>query len=214
MNKSNISTFISLVGEFIKVYPVLRDIIDESECQEDPDKYIAFRSGCIRAKWFNTYYLSTNKISGLKSSLTQLPGTHAKIASELQVNMFKDQIKKLNISGNKNFIQLEILLPKILKELILYLPENKSTFTTLLQRLEKEIYLTNTRQPNIIEKDESQNLISSQNKQLEIVINTVLQSMSKKLAHELRLRLSKSDNKLSIIQDFINKNNITIGVTI
>lgn len=54
-------------------------------------------------------------------------------------------------------------------------------------------------EPEVV-KDPVRELIGKQHAQVEEVINFALAGVCKKLAHEIRLKIAKSDNKLAALQ--------------
>ncbi|MFA6199136.1 MAG: hypothetical protein WC679_01855 [Bacteroidales bacterium] len=220
MNKSTISTFFSITANFITVFPEIREIIREGASADNPEKYIAFRAGGVKSKWFMQNYLSTRKSIGLKSVCSQFYSRAAKEASQLQVNIIKSQIKKLEISGSKNFQRLEVLMPEILKELMIVYPEDYVTLLSLQSRLNHEISITADLLATIVVEDEvvkkpkKKKENSGQNQQLDGIINQILACLNKKHAHELRLLLAKTDNKMQVVQTYIINNNLEKEVTL
>lgn len=50
MIPSSVSRVTSIVGDMIRLYPLLREIIIEAESKDNPSKYIAFRCSAVRGR--------------------------------------------------------------------------------------------------------------------------------------------------------------------
>jgi len=107
-----------LTSDFIRVQSSLRDIIAEAQAYDNPQRYVAFRSGTVRGSWFAKNYLSTRKNNGMKNALAIASNcTAGREASRLEMNIIKETAQAKGITNNKNFIRLEVILPIILKNI-------------------------------------------------------------------------------------------------
>jgi hypothetical protein len=201
------NVFYSHIQSFLRVYPLIREVIKESESRDNPEQYYNFRVASIKSKWFNDNFLSRKNYDGLKNALININTDSATQAYNLQVVIDKKVAKQVGATGNKNFKQLEILLPKILKELLTKDSEN-TTAKFLLDRIIYEQRLTNelfndTFNPKDIISDNSSKEYSLQS---ELLINQIINDLSKNDAHKARMLISRSDNKLKSLVEFINMN--------
>lgn len=192
--------------------------------------------GRYKGKWFAENYLSTSSrrespISGIKNTLTTLSrDPRFKSAKSLldhlgglPVYMSSAQRMEQEASFGKLTGELESL-PDLLKQLI---PGAPSVFK---QRLESiSVGLKNAIQkfysiwdrlhneweaewgdetPKKAPKPPKDNTVGAQNSQVEQVIGSVLASLDKKVAHDIRTTLNRSDNKLAVLQQELTKRGI------
>lgn len=190
--------------------------------------------GRYKGKWFAENYLSTSSrrespISGIKNTLTTL-ARDPKFKSAkslldhlggLPVYMSSAQRMEQEASFGKLMGELESL-PDLLKQLI---PGAPSTFKRRLEsvsvglnnaiqrfystwdRLHKEWDAEWGEEAETKTPKEPNNL-GHQNNQMDQIINSVLASLDKKVAHDIRTVLSRSDNKLAVLQQELTKRGI------
>jgi len=216
MKPSSVNRITSIVGDMIRIYPVLRDVITEAQDKDDPKKYIAFRCGSIRGRWFAENYLSRRRQAGLKNALIDISKTllkeseEAKAAAHLEINISKEIASVMGITGNKNFLRLEDLLPSVLRELAEKAYSSDISLISLANRLESEVGKTHEMQLRVAEgqpakKPSKSESLAQQAKAAEALINSILEGLDEKLAHTLRVKIAKSDNKLQTLEQELSR---------
>jgi len=213
MSKSSLHILMSLTSDFIKVQSQLRDIIAESVNYENPQRYIAFRAGNVKGSWFAKNYLSVRREAGMKNALSKIAKCEAgKQASSLEINIIRRVSQEKGITNSKNFERLEFLLPTVLLNLAKVETDYHQSLVFLSARLSTEIAKTEAMLSSVKEKAKEEkeekkeiNLLGQQNVAVETIINDILSSIDKKLAHHIRQLISKSDDKLAILKEELTK---------
>lgn len=208
MIKSSIHTLMGVTSDFIRVQSSLRDIIVEAQAYDNPQRYVAFRSGTVRGSWFAKNYLSTRKNNGMKNAISIASNcTEGREASRLEMNIIKETAQAKGITNNKNFIRLETILPIILKNIAGKEKEFASTLFSLSDKLTEEVEKTERAMSDLKDqvkaekiKDKEVDLLGQQNVAVEAIVSATLATLDKKLAHHLRQLIAKSDNKLQILE--------------
>lgn len=218
MKPSTMYQLMGLTSDMIKLYPVLRDIVEESKSYDDPSRYIRFRSACVRGGWFSKNYLSTRRTVGMKSCLKEAEFQHGKanwfvgLCAGFETHMDKKIAAQNESTNNKNCKQLEFYLPRVLEVLAEEKSEFSATLINLAKRLQDEVERTEIA-VEMVEKsaraakieDKAENLLGQQNAMVEQIISSTLATLDKKVAHAIRMLIAKSDNKLLILQEELAK---------
>lgn len=218
MIRSSLDILTSTTGNMIAVHSKLREVIENSKSQDNPEKYIAFLSASVRGRWFNENYLSRRREIGMKGALMTLSKSvlkgddNADYAARLELNMFKDISSSKQITSNSHFLNLEDSLPDVLRMLGRVFPGDKVRLTRLADRLEREIDRTQAFKERVLsggrEKklaDPNKELLGQQAASVEAIITSVLSTIDKRSAHVIRQLVGKSDNKLQTLEQELNK---------
>lgn len=169
----------------------------------NPDKlhFICASRGMI---WFHEHYFN-NIQKELFDLIKFLPHKTPGIREFLQIP--QEEFKDFNFVITKlakAFIQTGAVarIPKLSQagEKILAM---HAGFKTTINKL-----ITNLNADNKPPKSKKSSVSSTQNAQIETIINQVLQSLPKSVAGDLRNAIAKSPNKLAALQQELNKRNI------
>jgi hypothetical protein len=192
----------TLTADFIRVYPSIRDIIEEAKSHDNPMRYYAFRSASVRGNWFAKNYIATRRTVGLQGCLKEAG------VPTLERNMIKDVAQVKKIGNNKNFQRLEMMLPELLEHLAKKEVEHAESLMNLSRRMIKEQIKTEEALARIEEEAEEKtkskkpkdDLLGLQNAAVEEIIATALSTVNGKDAHRIRTLLAKRDDKLLVLQ--------------
>ncbi|MGZ8924456.1 MAG: hypothetical protein ACXW2E_01100 [Nitrososphaeraceae archaeon] len=194
--------------------------------------------GRTKGKWFGEYYLSTSSRRnspnmGIKNALVSISKdpTYQNLQPELnrlaslEIYANAEQRMKYEASFGKHTTQLESL-PIVMQKMVKYAPDiykNRlsqvalkldnaiNNFYSLWEKLHKEWdeEWGEAAPPKIKDKKTSNN-IGAQYDQIETIVNQVLSSLPNKIANDIRISISRADNKLTALQNELQKRKINI----
>lgn len=214
--KSTITTIIADIGNPIEsVYRTMTQMAEKFYNDKGNLKGFSLVAAGVGARWYNNFYF--NKLQNELYDLTKLAPRHS---LELK-DFLRGEERSGQIELPKRFRMISRELPDILERIAKKIDSNelyrsairwqklRNEYENFLNSLEDEDDEDNTKPTkNVKQKSELGGL---QSQQANNIVNMILAKLSPKIAGDIRNSIARSPNKLSALQNELERRGLDVG---